>query len=416
MMIGPTPAIHGLEGGPLRLIGTGAILGSLGFTRASSAWAASADGTGWRTVAPDVPRFSDAARRLLVEGQRTNLVTHASSVGREGWSSSGLTTDMLTTGPDGIVGSASILLERTTSGTHFTSGPNVSVTSGQSYTFWAVVSPGTRGCCQLAAFSAGFGLESYANFSIEPAGLGSAGSSVTGSLMTSLGGGWWLIQMTAPAIATASTGYGFYLAPRPASGRAPSYQGSSQSVIVWACGIEQASFASSPIRPPAGTSAITTRAADVPSFHLPLAYRLRGTVAGTFVLTRVETANHDLGLLALDDHSAANRVSILCPRGESTLRAGVTQGGSAMPGWVSAGSLTAGVPMRVALAWDEAGFTLAVNGASTTHAGPMPISISRLLLGHASADLTQAMFGEIGPLDLHSRRLPDDALRALTAS
>jgi hypothetical protein len=303
----------------LRVVSPGALGPGMTFQRASTGQARNAAGTAWDPYAVDAPRYSGPARRLLVEGQRTNLV----------------------------LGSAAPVTQ------------SITVT----------------GAAHTISFE----------------GTGSVTlSSATGTLTGT------------------STTDRVSLTVTPAAGsRTFTVTGDVRNAQ-----LEVGGFASSYIPT---TDAAATRAVDVAARPLDAGQQQRGTLVGTFMI--LVSGNITQGLFVLDDGTAANRVTLRSAANVTALTAARVTSGAATTG-ASAGSLTPGTPFKAALAWDRTAgeFSYCMNGGAVQSlTGGLP-PFTRLLLGHNNgATLTEAAFGEVGPIDLVPARLPDAQLQALTA-
>jgi len=416
-MIGFTPVIHALGGSaagagpgtgtgePLRLVEAGSLLAALAFARASPGQAAGADGA-WASLAADGPRFAGTARRLLVEGGRTNALANPRGEGAgtagwpTGWGSSqanGLTVQL-----QGVsqVGGVSVLRVRE-SGTAtssagvrvFVTGSTIAAAPGSSWTsslfFRLVAAPSPP---------LSWGLQILAR--------NSAGASVPGGGTTVFAPTAELVRyaQTAPLgdAATAFVRSGWRMGLT--NGRAYDFT----YEVGWPQ-LELAPFASSPILPPAGSPGASTRAADLATLPLTAGQAGRGTLVGTFLLPQPVPAGRDHGLLLLHDGTAGNQVSLRALPGGAIGLLRTAAGTASASG--TAGTIAAGTPFRAALAWDGTGLAACVNGAAPVAlAAPVP-PVTALALGQGAGD---PLAGEIGPLDLHPTRLPDAALQSLT--
>jgi len=408
-MIGTTPVILALGGGPVRLLGAGAMLSSLGFARASAASGRGADDATFLMAAAGTARFQGSARRLLVEGARTNAIRNpraeGATVGGAGssalpgfwgnFSSGGLTATVAGTGTASGLPYLDLAFTGTTSGTSAAFSfdtASLAVTAGQQVTHSVYLALVGGSLANLSSVN---------NRNVTSGGTGTASQNVLASLsgaLTRFGS-----TVTAGAGATAMQHYlSFSFAP----GAAVNF------TLRIACPqIELGAFASSPILPAAGAPAVTARAADVPSCALPP----QGTLVGTFLLPQSAPAGLDQGLLQLDDGTDTNRLVLQNAGGGNAVQALVASGGSTLA-TLAAGSMVPGTAFRAAIGWNAAGVSACLGGGAVQSSGTLPAGLSRLLIGHASAGLGRAAFGEAGPLDLHATRLPDAALQALTSN
>ncbi|WP_159347634.1 phage head spike fiber domain-containing protein [Roseomonas harenae] len=405
-MIGTTLAIHALGGGPLRLISRGGLLPSLGFARASAALVLGATGTSWQQAGADAPRFGGTARRLIVEGARTNQFTNPRSegavpglVGAGGQlptggsvaGDAGLSTEVVGTGAEDGLPYVELRIFGTPTASIYQlnhGGGTTPIAEGQIWTyslFIRVTGGSTNGVNHFApAFVTNMNVgiptgTALRNCRVSASwSIASTGNS-TGRLRISLATGQ-PVDMT------------FRLAVPQ---------------------LELGAFASSPILPPAGTMAVSTRAADVPAYALPAAAQPRGTLIGTFILPQAAASGTEQGLLQLDDGGDGNRVILRNAAGGAAVEAALVSGG-VTAAVLAGGTMSPGTPFRAALAWDPSGVALCMAGGAVQSAAAPPAGLARLLVGHAAAGLGRAAFGEIGPLDLHPTRLPGTALQALT--
>lgn len=415
-MIGITPVFHALAGGPLRLVGTGGLAAAMGFARASAATALGADGTTLQSFASNAPRLQGTAQRLLVEGARTNFVLNSRFGGAV----------------NGIVGSGGV----------FPTGFGFSGTATRE-----IVGSGVEDGLPYVDFRiAGDTAASYLNLTGNLSGA-AAGQQWVASLFARLVGGstTGLVGVTLELIERSSAG-AFLISStlelrtlvsnaalrtqRYALSR--TYDNAGTALHNLRLGLrttgpayditlrlsvpqlEQGAFASTPMISPAGTTgSATARAADAPTLALTASQQQRGTLVGTFMLPQLAPAGSEQGLLQLDSGADTNRILLRNAAGGGAVEAVLTSGGSTvatLPG----GTVTAGTPFRAALGWSSSGVAICVNGGAVQSNASLPAGLTRLLLGHATAALTRAAFGEMGSLDLHPTRLPDSSLQALT--
>ncbi|MBI0534634.1 hypothetical protein D9599_03495 [Roseomonas sp. KE2513] len=415
-MIGATPIIHALGGGPLRLVSAGALSGGLALTRASTALAADTDGTTMLSFAANAPRFQGAAQRLLVEGGRTNSLRNprleGAVAGSPGtpptyWTIAALagTTSTLALGTDPTYGLPvlSVRVQGTPTATgYFTVTPEVTSAAampasiGQTWTFSAWV--------RLAAGS----LPASSNYRIRIQERG-GGATPASDVQFTPAGAWQRITVTRTITDATTTYIQLGIMPNLAVSVAADF-----TLQIMTPQAEQSGFASTPVLPAAGTPASSTRGADVPVFSLNAARAAAGSLVGTFMLPTVSTGAADVqGLLVLDDGTDGNRFGLRKPGGAATLQPFRSASGTLTSG-SSIQTLAPGVAFRAALAWDTSGIVACCNGGTVMSlAGAIP-SVNRLLVGHGASTLGQGAFGEVGPLDLHPTRLPDATLQALT--
>jgi hypothetical protein len=409
-MLGTTPAIHTLEGGPLRLVSPGSLLASASFQRASSAMGLGADGQSWSSMAPDVPRHPGTARRLLIEGARTNTIRNPGFEGGAsptymtgfGGTGNGLTRTILGSGnwrglpyiDLAITGTAATATVLTLS---FESA-GIVASSGQSWAF-----------SLFLALMSGSAANYVTTLNIRPRdasnndvnGTGFYGETIVlPDMMTR-----FVMSATMNQAATAN------LTPNL---RLSVAQGTVCNEVI-RLAVPQAelgSFASTPILPPAGSLAAASRAADAATLMLTAAQQQRGTLVGTFMIPQAAAADVQ-ALLSMDPGNGNNRISIQNNSNGSTVR-GLTITGGTTTNTPVLTTVTPGVPFKAAIAWDASGVAFCAAGGAVSWIAGLP-PMDRLRIGNDVFG-QRAMFGEVGPLDLHGARLPDAALQALTTS
>jgi hypothetical protein len=381
-MIEASCAVLALGGaGPLALLRPGA-LAAAGLTRASKGWVNDAAGL-WSEAAPNAARFRGPAARLLVEGARTNLAA-GSLPGGGSWGNVGLGSVTAVADPAGGTG-ANALAEDSATGTH-RSGVAFAATSGTTYSFSVFARAGTLGLFQLLFSSAAFSLQAYATFDLANGVAGSVGSAATAAI-AAVGGGWYRCSLTATATASSTPSAIIYLADAAASARAPSYLGSGRRVQFWQAMVEAGAFASTPVTTAGATA---TRAADVPAWIAPAGFATRGTLLLKAMLPQAGAAQ---GLLMLSDGSNANRLALLASG--TALAPLVVAGGATLATAPGLGSIAPGTAFTAGIAYDPGGVVMqGPSGGPQAVTGTLPAGLGQVTIGHASADLLQAAFGE----------------------
>lgn len=225
------------------------------FTRASTATYTGYDGL-IKTAASGAPRFdfnptTGESLGLLIEEQRTNLLTYSEQFDNAVWAKLNATvTANATTAPDGTM-TADKLVENTSTSSHYVEQA-VSVINGTSYTFSVYAKAGERpgillGCYLGAPFTARF------NLSI---GIISSTSSGATANITPLNNGWYKCSITMTSAVTGTAWFDYYID----NGTVSSYTGDGTSgIYIWGAQLEAGAFATSYIPT---TSAQATRAAD----------------------------------------------------------------------------------------------------------------------------------------------------------
>ncbi|WP_203075660.1 phage head spike fiber domain-containing protein [Falsiroseomonas ponticola] len=418
--------LAGIGGDRLRLLlASGALRSPAVLTRAqvtATATAIGADGTTFGTFAANVARYAGTARRLLVEGQRTNSLRNprcegatagvigAGGVAPTNWvigAVGGIAWEVVSTGSDSGINYVRLRLAGTSNST---SGARIAMESisaitaavGQSWTnshFVRLVSGAQNGMTWQQE------VREYTG--------GSAGSLTTGTAVT-LGAAWQRVAVTRTLADAGTTAQQPTI--RVALLNATTYN------LVLDLGWPQAelgAFASSPILPPAAAPAASTRGADTiaaPLSALSIPASGACTVVGTVLLPQAAPAAAPLGLLTIDDGTANNRY--LCRCRVSTAQMAILRTTAGVAGTeTTIGTMTPGTPFRWGISIDATGrMAGSFNGATAVAITGGPTSgLTTLRLGNNLAG-TEALFGEMGSVSLIPAALSDTALAALVAA
>lgn len=177
-----------------------------------------------------------------------------------------------------------------------------------------------------------------------------------------------------------------------------------------------AAFPSSPILPPAGAPAVSTREADLPLWQPPGGFGAQGTLVVRAMLPQIAPFGASQGLWQIDDGTDQNRIQLRNTSAGSAIT-GVVDSGGANLATLSPGNMVPGTPFRAAFAWAPGDQALCLNGGEVqTAAAALPAGLGRLLVGHASTQLNRAAFGEVELVDYRPARLPNAMLQALSGA
>ena len=342
-----------------------------------------------QTAAADVPRFDHnpttrAALGLLVEEQRSNLSTYSEEPDNAAWNKTraSITPDIIVA-PSGALTGSKLVEDTTASNTHRTSVPNISMTSGTSYTFSIYLKAAERTFAFVALHPTSSGnafttLPSiYVNLSTGE--ITNATATVTASSATSVGNGWWRVAISGTATSTTTNNPSVQLATAAGTN---SYTGDGYSgIYLWGAQVEAGAFPTSYI---ATTTASVTRNADSATMtgtNFSAWYNSSQGMLLSEWITSVSDATNNRGITSIDDNSNNNRVAMFLPNsvlGASlTVAARVVSGGSATNP-ANSGSITLSSLAKSALAYgvgtDQAG--LSVNGGTPTTASPAAAPVS----------------------------------------
>lgn len=229
------------------------------FTRTTAATRTNAAGL-IEAVAIDAPRFDYdpvtlAPKGLLIEEQRTNLLTYSEQFNNVVWGKtrSSITANAIIS-PDGALDADKLVIDTTASTTH-NIGENFSVISGTAYT-WVVYAKAGEISQINMRFSAQFP-SGNTTFDCSTVTVTNGGS-ITASSITPVGNGWYRCAFTQTASTSGTASSQIFLAQNGVI-MIPTGDGTS-GIYIWGAQLEAGAFATSYI--PTVASQVT-RAADV---------------------------------------------------------------------------------------------------------------------------------------------------------
>jgi hypothetical protein len=405
-----------------QIVGPGELLAPLTLTRAQVSGVESsatvADGATLSLFGADVARFNGTARRLLIEGQRTNNVNDPRTIGSTGWSNTGVTQSAIV-GPSGLTNDASRLTESSATEGHFSFAITTTpVATGTSYTLSMLVKPGTCTMCQLAPSFSLFGATAFANFDLTGAGaLGTLGAGVSRAAIRKLGD-WYRIEMTtAPTSIGSGSPIGLFLIDSLTATRGPSYLGTGRTLDAAWAQMEAAAFASSVILPPVGAPAASTRGADIVTATLAsLGVPASGacTVLWSGMIPQAAPSGVNQTIARLDDGTASNAFALRNEAGGSVVGVLRVAGGAASGNAV--GTMTPGAPFRAGFAIDGAGRIAGSfnGGVAVALTGGPTSGLTTFALGNTLSG--SQLFGETLALRVLPYVLSDTDLAAAVAA
>jgi hypothetical protein len=242
---------------------------------------------------------------LLLEPQRTNLVTWSEQFDNANWQkwNSSVTANS-TISPSGIqnadtyTGSGSL-------GTRFVYQLQ-SVVSGTQYTISVYAKKNTNNFIQVTGGAIGFGPNAFANFDLNNGVLGTIGSASTARI-ENVGNGWYRCSITAPAIATTTAGVGLYSLITSATSTQGETNTLSTSVFLWGAQVEVGAYPTSYIPT---SSASVTRNTDTFQLSNVFTNNMISSAGGTWFVelrnNRVLTRDSSFGGLALSAVAGGN--------------------------------------------------------------------------------------------------------------
>ncbi|PZW37000.1 hypothetical protein C8P66_14810 [Humitalea rosea] len=417
-MLGTIPAAMGAgRSGIRRLIGSGFLGAEAVFARASRATSFDASSL-LSDVAADVPRFPGTARRLMIEGARTNGVRNPRAEGgAPGTLGAGGSAPSNWTLGVGSTGLLPVISYGTENGLPYLQLDVSGVPTGTSSVdvFCDTTSAIAAAPSQSLVFSAflklhagslaGVATDNRVQFyNSVPTFLSDTGASATWG-----GGGLGTSRFQHPVTAVADTAFvRSRLRFNLTSGVAVSF-----TVRMAAPAFETGAFASSPILPPALMVAAATRAADILTASVAALFPAgAGTLLWSGTIPQAAPAGVEQILAQLDAGSDSNRIRLRNAAGGLTLVADFIAGGVAA-GTLTLGSMVAGVPFKVALAWSGTGLSgLLAGGTVQTASATAPAGLTTLRFGNNVAGAS-GLFGEVASASALSYRAGDASLSTL---
>lgn len=385
---------------------TGVATSFITFSRASTATRVNSSGL-IETVASGAARIdydplAKSARGILLEEQRTNLLTYSSAFSN--WASYQTTVNSdVSVAPDGTTTADEIV--RTAGATD---SRQVTVTfSGN----------GTKSVSIFVKYSTSpsFGLSMYdytasatrlsAAF-VFNSGVPTSGNIGAGSVeaIENFGGGWYRIKLIVPNVVAANNNVLFVV---------PCDAGSSngQKTAFWGAQAEDGAFATSYIPT---TTATVTRIGDIAT--VPVSAFPYITTEGTLVVHAATYAPKDYAFGAeLGDGTYNNRVSVIS--GAVGSNSMFVDAAGVRPAFFGvAGVAGANMFYRAAIAYKVNDFASSVNGGNlqTTSSGAVPTGITTLHLGKFGGG-GNILNGWIKQITYLPRRLTNAELQARTA-
>ena len=347
-----------------------------------------------------------AAQGLLVEEQRTNLLTYSQAFDNAAWVKGNATvTANAVVGPDGTM-TASKLVENTANSDHSLRNP-ATVVSGTTYTINVYVKAAERTQASIAFYTDTTVYKMVLNLTTG-AFVSSTG---TGSYeIKNAGNGWWRVSVTAvassvtlnPFIFTANAGVTTYLGD------------GTSGIYIWGAQLEAGAFATSYIPT---TTAQATRAADVATMtgtNFSSWYnQTEGTVVAEFGPYGNGGASSNPGIIEIDDGTSNNLFRVFAGSSVSpvfnVVVAGVAQT------YMSTGTLTTTAVSKIASAYKVNDFSRSVNGAApeTDTSGTLP-TVNQMKIASGLGGVG-TLNGTIRSITYYPRRLANTELQALTS-
>jgi hypothetical protein len=255
----------------------------------------------------DVDPVTQESKGLLIEEQRTNLLTYSTNMS-SGWTPSQVTLSTnAAIAPDGTL-TATRMIENTAADTHQTYQVKA-IASSEPYTFSVYAKAyGNRSIILLSLYTDSGVTNVGRNFDLSNGTIGTNYSTApTNSTITPVGNGWYRCSIS--HFVTGATNLYPILRLRNAAGN-DAYSGDTYSgLLIWGAQLETGTFATSYIPT---TSASATRSQDIPVIVGPNFYSwynpMESTIIGEgYSNTGTTTVSANPALLSIDDGTGNNR-------------------------------------------------------------------------------------------------------------
>lgn len=365
------------------------------------------------SAAINEPRFdydpvTRALKGLLIEEQRTNLLTYSEQFDNAAWTktNSSVTANSIVA-PDGTL-TADTLVEDTNTGSHETNQA-ATLVAATTYALSVYAKASSRTRVRLAGRTAG----SWSSF---PSGVFDllAGTIVTSTgassaVISDVGNGWYRCTIFGTTSAT-SAGLTVGLVQ---SGTTSSYTGDGTSgLYIWGAQLETGTFPTSYIPT---TAATATRAADLASMTGTNFSSWYNQTEGTIYLqAQCLAAITAQTYLAIDNGTSNNLITVRTSPSNATFeRSQVVDGGVTQAALGASGYVATSIN-DFAFAYKANDFARSFNGSSvsTDTSGTIP-TVNQMFIGSERGQYS--VNGHIRRIVYYPTRLSNDELRALTS-
>jgi hypothetical protein len=385
------------------------------FTRSSTATFTGSNGL-IQTAAINAPRFDYdpvtlAPKGLLIEEQRTNLLTYSEQFDNAAWAKgvgyNSTISANTAVAPDGTTTADSVVADNAGGTGTVILARSVSITSGTSYTLAFFAKANTLSWIRLFALGYTSPANGGAYFNLSGAGaVGTVDSGYTASI-TAFANGWYRCTLSFTAGSTV-TGELRLLLANANNDTAVARNGTS-SVYAWGAQLEAGAFATSYI--PTVASQVT-RTADVCSIVAPNFAPWYNQAEGTFVFEgdRIGYTSSDI-LFAVTDGGATNLLQ-QTSLSATSIRFGVRVGGVDQA--AIAVAVSASAVYKIASAYKLNDFASVADGGTvaTDTSGTLP-TVDRLGIGSRLGSIVYN--GHIRSITYYNTRLPNAVLQGITS-
>jgi hypothetical protein len=376
-----------------------------------------------QTAASGVARFdhrplTGESLGLLVEEQRTNLLTYSAEFNDAAWTKvqSSITANTVVA-PDGTL-TGDKLVEDTTNNRHqVTRGVGAFIDRATQRTISVYVKAAGRTQLQIQdnAFSSNVARAIF-DLSSGTVTLSTVTGTATiqGTSITPVGNGWFRCSLT--CIPQSTSGAGSTISFETSVSGNPTYTGDGFSgIFIWGAQLEAAAFPTSYIPTVAATVTRNADAASMTGANFSSWYnQAEGTVYCDHQLYTASASNR--AAYDINDNSTNNRIVYRAATTGVTDQVVIRNAGTTYAQLASVGPYTTSATKN-STGYKVNDFALVRNAATpvTDTSGLVPAGCTQLLIGSAQGNI-EYLSGYIRKLAFYPSRLPDAQLQALTAS
>lgn len=345
-----------------------------------------------------------AAKGLLIEEQRTNLLTYSEDFSNAAWQKVDVTISANSAvAPDGAT-TADKMIESTAAGvSHYVN--QLLGTIGALETLTVYAKPAGRNWVYLQIGS--FGNSAY--FDVQNGTVGTVSGAGATASIENVGNGWFRCRYTQTRVGSSVN----IFAPATSNGGL-SYTGDGTSgLFIWGAQLEAGAFPTSYI--PTVASQVT-RSADVASVNTlsPWYNATEGTLYGegsSFGLT-----TNGNGVSGLSDGTTSNRFGTYATSTSNAVFSYMLVGGSLQASLSTASAAANAAVFKSGFAYKANDFAASVNGgAALTDTSGSIATVDRLLIGSIYNVNFNQLNGHIRRITYYPRRLSNAELQAITA-
>jgi len=348
-----------------------------------------------------------AAKGLLIEEQRSNLVLYSQDFTNAAWTKTDTTVTAASgTAPDGT--NTATLLTQGSAGTAEV-WQSFTITAGNTLTYSRYVKPGSARWYMMQVRNGGSTSFAYAWFDLTNGVVGSTSSTggfatISGSTMTAVGNGWFRLTFTVMIGASFSSAV---LSGNSVTANSTGTPVNGGTRYEWGSQAEVGAFATSYI--PTVASQVT-RSADVATMTGANFSSWYNQNEGTFATSYIPfNVSGTYGVLSANGGSSTNGTDIRAAGTSNVVTGGVLQA------QLTATGITANAVDKLVLSYATNNFWLSGNGGSPVGdtSGTVP-TVDRLQIGNLVGLTAYALNGYIRSITYYNYRMPNALLQRIT--